>query len=1445
MNDQLQTILDLVLESAKLDDSDKTAIAKVLKDTRQDLEQQRKAIEAQNRELEIEACLERVRTEAMGMRKPDDLPNVCEVLFKQLQSLGFTELRNAMINIHEDEKGTFVNYDYSDEIGRSITPLFYTIHPVIEKQIKQIRSSPDAFSETVFAGSDLDGWKEFRRRSGEKDDPRIEAANALYYYFYSIGTGSIGISTFQPVADAKLDVLKRFRNVFDFAYRRYMDVVQAETRARDALIEAALERVRAVAMSMRQPSDMIEVCHTISDQLRVLGVNNVRNVQTAIINEEKGTYLNYEYFTEYETSSILEIETKLHPKVQAFIDRIKSAQDAYFTASFEGEELRDWIEYRKQTNQNPDPILEGASSVHYYFQSIGPGALGLSSYAPLREEEIDVFKRFRNVFELAYRRFNDIEQAEAHARESLLELSLERVRARSMAMRHSDELVEAADVFFEQLSSLGIEAIRTGVGIFDEAEKTIQIWSRSHALGKTGSKILGVVPTNANSFFENCFNAWKRNESYYAQEFAGEEVVNYYRAMAGVVSYPEYESYNSFEVFYTIFFAEGSLNVVRTKSLTEEELNIMRRFAGVFGLIYRRFLELRTAEAQARESKIEAALERVRSRTLAMQKSDELTETSFVLFEQLRLLGEVGDQISIGLFDKESGNLEMYATSHGSQWQHSARIEVRRHHVLERLFGAWKEQAKSLVIDLSGNELADYNAFRISLSNAPQAALQNLSQDRWVIHAAYFSEGLLSFSTNERRPKETIQLLERFAGVFDLTYTRFLDLKQAEAQARESKIEAALERVRSRAMAMHDSHDLSATSSAVFAELRRLGIESQRCGVVLLQNGTRRGLVYATVPASASDSLALIGNLHIAGHPEFERQYDHWLRMENFVSTLRGIELSSYYDSIYSQLQVPQARPEIGDREEHGYYFPFSEGWFYSWTKERYAEEQYNVLSRFKAIIELTFRRYLDLQKAEAQTREAQIEASLERVRSRTLAMQKSDELAETAAVLFRQLIALGIAPNRLYIAIIKDENGGAEFWITDEDGSKVSSAFAADLHGNDTFEKMLTGWQNGVTSLTIDMQGEELQQYFRQLNLLNVPFKGGLSQKRRVQTLAYFSKGFIGMASPDEQPEDIVGLLERFAAVFNLTFTRFNDLQLAEAQARQAHLDLLQLQAEKKRAEDALSELRATQAQLLQQEKLASLGQLTAGIAHEIKNPLNFVNNFSSVSVELLDEVEQEINTTAPDLKNKAISQLLADIRTNLTKIIQHGTRADGIVKSMLQHSRGGSGKKEPIDLNALIKEYVNLAFHGMRAGENPINVDIELELDESLGKVSVIAEDFSRVIINLCQNAFDAMREKTISGHTGGTSRSYLPKLTLRTRRESDRVVVDVADNGPGISAVIKDKILQPFFTTKKGTQGTGLGLSITHDIVKAHGGEMAIQSNDSGGVTFEIRLPTDLQK
>lgn len=274
---------------------------------------------------------------------------------------------------------------------------------------------------------------------------------------------------------------------------------------------------------------------------------------------------------------------------------------------------------------------------------------------------------------------------------------------------------------------------------------------------------------------------------------------------------------------------------------------------------------------------------------------------------------------------------------------------------------------------------------------------------------------------------------------------------------------------------------------------------------------------------------------------------------------------------------------------------------------------------------------------------------------------------------------------------------------------------------------------------------------------------------------------------------------------------------------------------------EQSQRDLQNIREQVIKNEKLATLGLLSAGIAHEIKNPLNFINNFSELSIEFLSEIDENLEKVNPNKATEEIKTILEDVKSNLEKIKQHGVRINRIVTSMLLHARGSNGNFEPTDLNQLIKEYVNLAFHGMRAGKEPINVKIELNLDENIKPVPLNPEDFSRVILNLCNNAFDAMRSMGVENQDKENP-GRPATLTVHSKLDGQWVHIIVEDNGPGIPSEIKDKILQPFFTTKKGTQGTGLGLSITSDIIKAHHGVLEIESKEDQFTKFLIKIPTN---
>ncbi|MBK6966108.1 MAG: hypothetical protein IPH20_19855 [Bacteroidales bacterium] len=268
------------------------------------------------------------------------------------------------------------------------------------------------------------------------------------------------------------------------------------------------------------------------------------------------------------------------------------------------------------------------------------------------------------------------------------------------------------------------------------------------------------------------------------------------------------------------------------------------------------------------------------------------------------------------------------------------------------------------------------------------------------------------------------------------------------------------------------------------------------------------------------------------------------------------------------------------------------------------------------------------------------------------------------------------------------------------------------------------------------------------------------------------------------------------------------------------------------KEIEKAYTELKNTQSQLIQSEKMASLGELTAGIAHEIQNPLNFVNNFSEVSNELIDEMREELAKGNGQLAN----EIAGDIKKNLEKINHHGKRADAIVKGMLQHSRSSNGLKVPTDINVLTDEYLRLAYHGLRAKDKDFNATLKTDFDETLGSINIIPQDIGRVILNLITNAFYAVDEKKKSNNVG-----YEPVVSVITKKTGDIAEIIVRDNGNGIPQRNLDKIFQPFFTTKPTGQGTGLGLSLSYDIVtNGHSGELSVVTKEGQGSTFTIKLP-----
>ena len=1025
-------------------------------------------------------------------------------------------------------------------------------------------------------------------------------------------------------------------------------------------------------------------------------------------------------------------------------------------------------------------------------------------------------------------------------RELEIEAALERVRARAMAMQSSEELKALIGTVFSELTKLDLVLIGAVIIIFDPETNSSRWWM-----------VNSEAPSEPLSFFIKYhehepylrfLHGWKNKNLQWQYDLKGstkKEWDQFLFSETELALVPEHvrtSMMGSERVLLTSSFNNfGCLNIGTSEPLGQEQHDILLRFAKVFDLTYTRFNDLQKAEAQAREAQIEAALERIRATTMAMHKSDELLKTSLVLFEQFKQLGQHADQLTIGIINESDGVVEIYATVEGHQLPKIFRHPVTEPYVMNKIFNGWKAGKRCLVLEISAKELEAYNRFRNQLVGTEMFTTHVPPNQKRVIYASYFSRGMLAFGDSEQPAAETTDILDRFAKVFEQTYTRFLDLQKAEAQAKEAKIEASLERVRSKAMAMHSSQDLADTIGVFYHELQTFSITPRRCGVGLLNNETREGELFTWNTTEAGESLQLVGRLKMEGHPVLTAVYDHWQSQTEYHPVLRGNEIRDYYKVVRPQMHFPDY---TYDEVQYGYFFFFKEGGVYAWTEKEMAEEELQIYRRFTSVLSLTYKRHKDLQHAEAQARKAQIEAAVERVRAKALAMNRSEDILQVVDALKKEVIGLNI-PNVVAATIhLKEKDGRHRVWdLNSIEVSEGKLHFPIDvtyrLEDTDPQFFMRRVWSGREKYFVVVQDGGDIKRSVQWLrdNGLNSQameteaFVHATSIKNLYHPTVLLDNGRMSLDLLDPPEPEIEGILEKMGAAFDLSYKRFLDLQHAEAQS-------LQIKQEKERLEETLTNLRATQTQLIQSEKMASLGELTAGIAHEIQNPLNFVNNFSEVNVELFGEMKEELkkgNTTDAFEISEAIEQ-------NLLKISQHGKRADAIVKSMLQHSRKTSGEKEPIDINALVNEYLLLSYHGFRAKDKSFNCKLETDFDTAVGKAHVIGQDIGRVLLNLLNNAFYALSEKKKK-----LGDEYEPLVIISTLQSKGFVSIRVKDNGFGIPKTVLDKIYQPFFTTKPTGQGTGLGLSLSYDIItKGHGGAMKVETEEGKGTEFILNIP-----
>lgn len=661
---------------------------------------------------------------------------------------------------------------------------------------------------------------------------------------------------------------------------------------------------------------------------------------------------------------------------------------------------------------------------------------------------------------------------------------------------------------------------------------------------------------------------------------------------------------------------------------------------------------------------------------------------------------------------------------------------------------------------------------------------------------------------------------------------------ELESKNRELEIEAALERVRTVAMGMNKPEDMLNICRIISQQLEFLNVKHIRnvqTAIIYESKGT-----YLNYEYYVKHDKLLITDVDYNRHTEHSAFVNKMLESEEafYSQSFIGKELKDWYAYQKTTAQFADAYLEQATSLNY-YMYSIGAVVLSMSTYEPLNEAEINLFKRFRNVFDLAYRRFFDIEKAESQARESKIQLALERVRARTMAMQHSDELAEASFLLDSQVRALGIKTQGCAFNIY-GETDSTE-WFSSEMGAMP----AYKTPRENLFLRYYEAGEKGESIHIEEFAGEACIKHYEYLSTVpgmgdgirEMLKAGGSLPTRQIDHAVYFKYGYLLFLTLEPVPE-AHETFKRFAKVFEQTYTRFLDLQKAEEQALRAEQDIIEIKSARKKAEDALTELQLTQKQLIQSEKMASLGELTAGIAHEIQNPLNFVNNFSEVSKELLDEMREAI--VKGDLTE--VKDIVNNVIQNLEKITHHGKRADGIVKGMLQHSRSGTGQKELTDINDLCDEYLRLAYHGLKAKDKSFNAKFEINFDAALPKIKVVPQDIGRVILNLINNAFYTVSERLrhFDKLSAQPDNHFEPTVTIGTKLQKNELSISVHDNGNGIPQQVLDKIFQPFFTTKPTGQGTGLGLSLSYDIVKAHSGRLEVETKEGVGTEFRIVLP-----
>src|SRR5688572_15338049 len=981
--------------------------------------------ETQAREAKIEAALERVRSRSMAMHKSDDLHEVIKVVTEQLTLL------NVKFNVANfakiDPDGSWDLWlSTPEQAYPALIHVPYLDHPIFNDISEQVARNNDFFTRVYNPEEANIFFHHFFENTIAKNTPEerkryVYSAKGFTRSLFLTKNIWFSVSRYDLISftDEENAIFKRFANVFEQAYTRFLDLQKAEAQAKEARIEASLERVRSRTMGMQKSEELKEVIQVVYEQFVHLGIHIEHT--GFIIDYKTNDDMHIWLADQHQVPSRVTIPYFDCAHWNSFIEAKEKGLDFFSNhLSFE-EKNRFYQDLFKLIPGVPDETSKyylscpGLAISTVLLENVGlyiENFLGI----PYTDEENKTLMRFGKVFEQAYIRFNDLKQAEEQARESQIQLALERVRARTMAMQHSDELKEAVALLFQQAKSLGVPAYSCGYNIWEKNEKTFTSWMST----QDGSDFNAVpdIPLTEDANFIRFAESKKKGEQFFVLELRGERMRQHYQYLKTIPAFKAYFDYAvsvgfdlpETQIHHIANFSHGNLLFITLEPCPEFH-DVFKRFAAVFEQTYTRFLDLQKAEAEAKEARIEASLERVRARAMAMQNSDELRDLIGTVFTELTKLDFILTRCLIMTYDPGSNDSVWWmANSEAPTEPIGLRVQNHGHPAYQAYVDAWKQRQLKWTYILEGNNKKDWDDFLFvatELSRLPGFVIEGMkAPDKVYLNASFNTFGNLTLATLEPLSDEHFDIMLRFAKVFDLTYTRFNDLKLAEAQTREAQIELGLERVRARAMAMQRSEELKDLVRTMSIELGKLDIELDRSFIVIYDLQTLGSTWWMSHPESP-EPVGLFVKFH--EHAPYLAHIDAWRERKIKWQYLLEGETKKTWDSflfVETELSLLPEYVIANMRFNEKVYLSRSFnnfGYLTLATLNPLSDEQTDIMLRFARVFDLTYTRFNDLKQAEAQAKEARIQLALERVRARTMAMQKSNELAEAAKLLYEE----------------------------------------------------------------------------------------------------------------------------------------------------------------------------------------------------------------------------------------------------------------------------------------------------------------------------------------------------------------------------------------------------------------------------------------------------------